>query len=176
VIHKSDVGGVRLHLSGTEAVRRAAQSISESVYQATGRQPSGFLVQRMAPDGVEMLVGVVNDRQFGPTVACGAGGTLVELLKDVSIRLTPLTAADAASMLSELRSFPLLTGYRGAQPADTAALQDVLLRIGALADDHPTIAELDCNPVIVHASGAVVVDARIRVEEGAPRRPIGARS
>jgi acyl-CoA synthetase (NDP forming) len=175
VVHKSDVGGVRLHLSAAPDVKRAAEDIRAAVQQATGRTPTGFVVQRMATSGVEVLVGVVNDPQFGPAVACGAGGTLVELLKDVAVRLTPLTAADASGMLRELRSFPLLTGYRGAQPCDIAALEDVLLRISALADDHPTIIEVDCNPVIVSRSGAVVVDARVRVARAAARRPLGAR-
>jgi acyl-CoA synthetase (NDP forming) len=131
--------------------------------------------ERLAEPGVEMLVGVVNDRQFGPTVVCGAGGALVELLKDVSVRLTPLTCADATSMVRELRSFPLLDGYRGAARCDVAALEDVLVRIAALADDHPSIAELDCNPVIVSASGAIVMDARVRVEQVPRRAPLGAR-
>ena len=122
-----------------------------------------------------MLVGVVNDPQFGPTIACGAGGTLVELLKDVSVRLSPLTRPDAASMVRELRSFPLLEGYRGGPKCDVAALEDVLLRISELAEDHPHIAEIDCNPVIVSASGAVVVDARVRIAPASPRRPLGAR-
>jgi acyl-CoA synthetase (NDP forming) len=99
----------------------------------------------------------------------------VELLKDVSIRLTPLTRSDAHRMLRSLRSFPLLNGYRGTKPADVGALEDVILRIGALVDDHPCIAELDCNPVIAGSEGAVVVDARIRIEVPAPRRPLGAR-
>ncbi len=146
-----------------------------SAREATGQQPTGFLVQRMAPAGVEMLVGVVHDPLFGPTVACGAGGTLVELLKDVSVRLSPLTRSDAGSMLRELRSFPLLNGYRGTPPCDVGALEDVLLRVSALAEDHPLIAELDCNPVIVSASGAVVVDARVRVAAAPPHRPLGAR-
>jgi acetate---CoA ligase (ADP-forming) len=101
--------------------------------------------------------------------------TLVELLKDVAVRLSPLTRRDAASMLRELRSFPLLEGYRGAPRCDVGALEDVLLRISALAEDHPQIAEMDCNPVIVSASGAVVVDARVRVAPAVPRRPLGAR-
>ncbi|MBV9896398.1 MAG: GNAT family N-acetyltransferase [Chloroflexi bacterium] len=175
LLHKSDAGGVLLHLGDARAVELAATRMSEAVTDATGKTPSGFIVQRMAPPGVEMLVGVVNDPQFGPTIACGAGGTLVELLKDVSVRLTPLTRGDAASMLRELRSFPMLNGYRGAQPSDVGALEDVLLRIGALAEDHPAIAELDCNPVIVSQSGAIVVDARVRVEHVQQRRPIGAR-
>jgi acyl-CoA synthetase (NDP forming) len=175
VLHKADVGGVRLHLRGAEAVKRAAQKMTESVRRSAGVEPTGFVVQRMAPPGVEMLVGVVNDPQFGPTVACGAGGTLVELLKDISIRLTPLTRSDAASMLRELRSFPMLVGYRGSSACDVAAVEDVLLRIAALVEDHPCIAELDCNPVIATPAGAMVLDARIRVEPPAPHRPLGAR-
>jgi acyl-CoA synthetase (NDP forming) len=175
VLHKSDVGGVKLRLRGHQVVTRAAQAMWDSVGRAVGREPTGFVVQRMAPIGVEMLVGMVNDPQFGPTIACGAGGTLVELQKDVAVRLSPLTCGAAESMLRDLRTFPLLSGYRGAEPCDVAALQDILLRISALSDDHPNIAELDCNPVVVSASGAVVVDARVRIEPAAPRRPLGAR-
>jgi acetyl coenzyme A synthetase (ADP forming)-like protein len=175
LVHKSDAGGVRLGLDGPDAVRVAADEMAAAVSAATGSKPVGFLVQRMVTAGVEMLVGVVNDPQFGPTVACGAGGTLVELVKDVSVRLSPLTQRDAASMLRELRSFPLLDGYRGAPPCDIGALEGVLLRVSALAEDYPQIAEMDCNPVIVSASGAVVVDARVRVGPAAPRRPLGAR-
>lgn len=174
VVHKSDVGGVRLHLR-EHTVGAAAESMARLVHEASGHHPTGYLVQRMAPAGVEVLVGVVNDPLFGPTIACGAGGMLVELLKDVSVRLSPLTRGDAAKMVRELRSFPLLNGYRGAPPCAIDALEEVLLRIGALAEDHPRIAEMDCNPVIVTATGAVVVDARVRVEEPAPRRPLSGR-
>lgn len=175
VVHKSDVGGVRLHLSTPREVELAAIEMESMLASARGTKPTGYLVQRMAATGVEMLVGIVNDSHFGPTVACGAGGTMVELLKDVSVRLTPVTPGDATSMLQDLRSFPLLKGYRGADPADIRAVEDVLLRVAALAEDHPRIAELDCNPVIVSRSGAVVVDARIRVQEVSPPRPLGAR-
>ena len=175
LLHKSDIGCVRLHLAGAQAVTAAAVDMAAAVQQASGSQPTGFLVQRMVPAGVEMLVGVVNDPQFGPTIACGAGGTLVELLKDVSVRLSPLTRRDAVNMLRELRSFPLLEGYRGAPPCDIYALEDILVRISALAEDHPQLAEMDCNPVIVSAFGAVVVDARVRVAQAPPRRPLGAR-
>ena len=149
--------------------------MAASVEAATGQQPTGFLVQRMAPAGVEMLVGVVHDPQFGPTIACGAGGALVEVMNDVSVRLSPLAQSDAASMLRDLRSFRLLEGYRGSLPCDIAALEDVLLRVSALAENHPEIAEMDCNPVIVTAAGAVVVDARVRVAAAPPKPPLGAR-
>ena len=122
-----------------------------------------------------MLIGVVNDPQFGPIVACGAGGTLVEVLKDVAIRLSPLTRRDAHAMLRELRSYPLLQGYRGAPPADIGAIEEAVLRIAALVEDHPAILELDLNPFVVNASGAVVVDARIRIGQPASPKPIGAR-
>jgi acyl-CoA synthetase (NDP forming) len=175
LVHKSDSGGVRLGLTSAAEVKDAADAMAVHMSQTLGFAPSAFLVQRMAPPGVEMLVGVVNDRQFGPTIACGAGGTIVELLKDVSVRLAPLTAADASSMIRELRSFPLLDGYRGAPRLANTALEDVLLRISELAEDHPQVAELDCNPVIVTATDAVVVDARVRIEPVAPPRPLGAR-
>jgi acyl-CoA synthetase (NDP forming) len=175
LLHKTDAGGVRLHLLGTEAVRAAATEMAMQVEGAIGERPTGYVVQRMLPGGAEMLVGMVNDPSFGPTIACGAGGTLVEILKDVSVRLSPLGRSDAASMIRELRSFPLLEGYRGAPPGDVAALEDILLRVSALAEDHPQIAELDCNPVIVSANGAVVVDARVRATEAPPAPPLGSR-
>ena len=99
----------------------------------------------------------------------------VSVSVSVSVQLSPLTRTDTASMLRELRSFPLLDGYRGGPKCDIAALEDVLLRISALVEDHPHIAEMDCNPVMVSASGAVVVDARVKVAPVAPRRPLGAR-
>src|SRR6266542_1856465 len=175
LVHKSDVGGVRIGLGGADEVKDAAEAMALRVEHATGHTPTGFVIQRMAPPGVEMLIGVVYDRQFGPTIACGTGGTVVELLKDVSVRLAPLTRADARSMVHELRSFPLLDGFRGAPRLAVSALEDVLLRISTLAEDHPEVAELDCNPAIVTQDGAVVVDARVRVENVDPPRPLGAR-
>jgi acyl-CoA synthetase (NDP forming) len=134
----------------------------------------GFLVQAMAPAGVELLVGATGDPLFGPVVACGAGGVNVALSRDVGVRLAPLTDRDASELVRELDVYPLLRGHRGAPARDVAALEDVVLRVGALADAHPAVAELDCNPVIVHRHGAVVVDARVRVTQPAPRRPIPA--
>jgi acyl-CoA synthetase (NDP forming) len=119
----------------------------------------------MVPSGgVEMLVGVVHDALFGPVVACGAGGTAVEVLKDVKVRITPLTDRDAHEMVTSLRTFPLLDGFRGAPKCDVAGLEELLLRVAAMVEQHPEIAEMDCNPVIVRPEGAVIVDARIRIE------------
>ncbi|HKX17448.1 MAG TPA: acetate--CoA ligase family protein, partial [bacterium] len=124
----------------------------------------GWVVQAMAAPGMEMIVGVVHDPRFGPVVACGAGGTLVEVLRDVAVRLTPLTERDAREMVADLKIAPALAGVRGRPASDVEALVDVLLRIGAMVEDLPQIAELDCNPVIVHARGATIVDVRVRVE------------
>jgi acyl-CoA synthetase (NDP forming) len=118
---------------------------------------------------------VVQDQHFGPVLACGAGGTATELLKDVAVRITPITKREADQMVRSLKTFPQLDGYRGAPRADVAALEDVLLRVSALVEAHAEIVEMDLNPLIVHPIGAVVVDARIRLEAGAPKLPIGAR-
>jgi acetate---CoA ligase (ADP-forming) len=122
-----------------------------------------------------MIVGVVQDEHFGPVLACGAGGTATELLKDVTVRITPITRIEAEAMVRSLKTFPLLDGYRGAPKADVPALIDVLLRVSALVEDHPQIAEMDLNPLIVRTEGVVSVDARIRLEKGMTRKPLGAR-
>ncbi len=170
LVHKSDAGGVLLGLSGSQAVRAGARKI-EAAVRAAGHELQGLVVQPMAPEGVELLMGVVHDESFGPVIACGAGGTRAELLKDVSVRITPLTDLDADEMLRSLRCFPLLDGYRGAPPCDVAAARDALLRLGALVEAHPEIAELDANPVVVSPRGATVLDARVRLGEPPPRRP-----
>jgi acyl-CoA synthetase (NDP forming) len=170
LVHKTELGAVALDLAGPEAVREAAGGMASRL-AAAGQEPSGFVVQRMAPRGVEMLVGVAHDRLFGPVVACGAGGVAAEVMKDVAVRITPLTDLDAQAMITSLRSYPLLEGFRGAPAADVAALEDVLLRVGALVEAHPEVAEMDCNPVVVSSQGAVIVDARVRVEAVAPPGP-----
>jgi acyl-CoA synthetase (NDP forming) len=174
LLHKSEAGAVALSLPDPDAVRAAAAAMAERL-DGAGQAPEGFLVQRMADGGVEMIVGVVQDPQFGPVIACGAGGTAVELLRDVSIRLTPLTETQADRMIRGLATFPLLDGYRGRPRADVAALRDLVLRLGALAEDLPEVAEVDLNPVIVGPPGVSVVDARIRIEARDPRPPQGSR-
>ena len=174
IVHKTELGGVRLGLEGAAAVRRAAEEM-QVLLATRGYSPSAFLVQEMASEGVEMLVGLIQDPHFGPVVACGAGGVMVELLRDVSVRLAPLTRDDATEMIQSLKTYPLLTGFRGRPPGDVRTLEDVLARLSALAEDLPQVAELDLNPIIVHPHGAALVDARIRVAPSAPPRPIGAR-
>jgi len=174
LLHKSDAGAVKLNLRSAHAVEAAAAEMAARLGSA-GSQVTGYQVQRMADPGVEMLVGVVQDQHFGPVLACGAGGTATELVKDVAVRITPITPGEAARMVRSLKTFPLLDGYRGAPRTDIASLEDVLLRVSALVEAHPEIAEMDLNPLIVSPRGAVAVDARVRVEQGPPRKPVGAR-
>jgi len=172
LIHKTEAGAVRLRLCGALAVREAARQMQSDL--GSGEvAPKSFLIQKMAAEGVEMIVGVVHDPQFGPVVACGAGGLLVEVLGDVSARLTPLTAPDAEEMIRNLKIYPLLEGFRGRPACDVRALQDILLRISAMADDLPQIAELDCNPILVHEKGATIVDVRVRVAPAIPATLLG---
>src|SRR6185312_5675431 len=171
LLHKSDAGAVALGLRTPAAVCRTASAMRARL-AAQGIAVEGFLVQAMAPAGVELLVGATGDPLFGPVVACAAGGVNVALTRDAGVRLAPLTDRDANELVRELDLYPLLRGHRGAPAVDVAALEDVVLRVGALADAHPAIAELDCNPVVVHPDGAVVVDARVRVVQPAPARPL----
>jgi acyl-CoA synthetase (NDP forming) len=171
LVHKTDAGGVRLGLDGADAVRAAAREIEHAV-ACSGHRLDGLVVQPMAPTGVELIVGVVHDHSFGPVLACGAGGTSAELVSDVAVRITPVTDLEARAMVRSLRTFPLLDGYRGAPHCDLAAIEDVLLRVSAMVEAHPEIAELDCNPLIAGPESAVIVDARVRVETAAPPRPM----
>jgi acyl-CoA synthetase (NDP forming)/GNAT superfamily N-acetyltransferase len=167
IVHKTDLGAVQTGLAGEQAVRRAASAMSRRL-RRRGLPPSGFLVQRQVTGGVEMLAGITADALLGPLIACAPGGTAVELIGDVSVRLAPIGAHDAAEMVRSLSTFPLLDGYRGAPKLDVAAFEAIVARLAALASAHPEIVELDCNPVVVLAQGAVVVDARVRV---APPEP-----
>jgi acetate---CoA ligase (ADP-forming) len=180
IVHKTDVGGVRLGLQTPDEAAAAAQEILTGLEtRGLGNELDGFLVQEMADrDGVEMFVGVTLDPLFGPLIACGAGGVLVELIRDVSVRITPLTDLDAKQMLRALKTWPLFEGHRGNPPLDASALEDLLLRISAMVEDLPHIAELDLNPVLVSeaGSGCLVLDARVRVARPAPAKPRGSRT
>ena len=171
LVHKSEAGGVRVALDGPEAVREGVRAIMDAV-ASSGHRLDGLLVQPMAHPGVELLMGVVHDESFGPVIALGAGGTSAELLADVAVRITPLTDVDASEMLHSLRSFALLEGYRGAPACDLAAVTDALLRLSALVEDHPQVAELDLNPVVASPRGVAIVDARIRLQAAPPSPPL----
>jgi acetate---CoA ligase (ADP-forming) len=153
-VHKTERGGVALDLRDDDAVRSAAERIDPP-----------FIVQPLVTGGVELLVGAVQDSVFGPLVAVGPGGTLAELIGEASFRLAPLTDSDANELVTHGKVGRLLSGFRGAPPADAGAAADVLLRIGLMVNDLPGIAELDLNPVIAGPSGCLVVDARVRIAE-----------
>ena len=160
-LHKTDVGGVVLGLRDPDEVVRHAVEVHDRLRER-GESYEGFMVQEMV-EGVEMLVGVTHDEVFGPIVVCGAGGTAAELMKDIAVRVAPITDVTASEMVRSLKTFSLLEGYRGAPAADVAAFEQVLLRVSAMASDHAALQEMDGNPVMVRERGAVVVDARVRV-------------
>ncbi len=166
ITHKSDVGGVVLDVRNETEVRRACADIEKKL-EALGRldEMNGVTVQQLIKGGVEAIVGVTRDRGFGPLIMFGLGGVYVEVLKDVAFRIHPLTDRDAAGLVREVRGYPLLEGYRGQPPGDTAALEDVLLRVSRLVGDLPEIHEMDMNPlkVLAPGKGCIAVDARIGI-------------
>jgi acetate---CoA ligase (ADP-forming) subunit beta len=168
VVHKSDSGGVKLGLKTPEEVLAAHDEIIASVKQ---HEPSarvdGVAVQNMARPGTEVIIGMYKDAQFGPVLMFGLGGILVEILKDVSFRLVPLTRRDAQQMIREIKAFPVLEGYRGLERADLTALEDTLLKISEFVESNEDIKEMDLNPIFAYSDGAVAVDARIVLEDGA---------
>ncbi len=162
ITHKSDVGGVKLGLTNPDAVRSAYDAI---VAAGRAAQPDaaieGVSVQRMAEPGVEVIAGMTTDPQFGPVLMFGLGGIFVEVLKDVAFRIVPIEPRDAAQMVREIQGFALLQGYRGQEPSDVAALEELLLKLSRFIEQHPDVFELDLNPVFAYPKGAVAVDARI---------------
>jgi acyl-CoA synthetase (NDP forming) len=167
LVHKTDAGAVKLDLRTAEEVAEAYGQLEKAFSDRLRR----VLVQPMLANGVETLVGVVQEPVFGPLVVFGLGGVATDVLGDRAARLAPLTGDDADEMIGNVRAAPLLFGHRGSVAVDTAALADVLLRISRLADDLPEVAELDLNPVIATADGARAVDVRIRLAPAAPRDP-----
>lgn len=168
IVHKNDVGGVKL---GIRTALQAGKAYDEIMASVKARQPAariqGVTVQKMARPGVEVIIGMSTDPQFGPVIMFGLGGVWVELIKDVSLRIAPLTARDAREMISEIKGYPLLTGYRGQPPVDLGSLEDCLLKISAFAEKNPEVRELDLNPVFAYPDGALAVDARVILETGA---------
>ena len=165
IIHKSDVGGVKLNLENADEVRSAYRIILENAKKYDSQAKIvGVLVQEMAPQSTEVIVGAIKDPQFGQTLMFGLGGIFVELLKDVTFRVAPITAEDAREMVTKLKAYPLLTGYRNTPPADLDAIIAILLNTSKLVMDYPEIKELDLNPIMAYEKGAKTVDARIILE------------
>ncbi len=162
ILHKSDAGGVKLKVTGEEALRENFQEIlrNAKTYDSTADM-HGVLVAPMAQSGVEVIIGVIHDQMFGPVMMFGLGGIFVEVLKDVSFRALPMSEADALEMVEEIKSSKILEGVRGALPIDKAALVDLMMKVSQLALAHPEINEIDLNPVILRSDGYDVVDARM---------------
>lgn len=164
IVHKVDVGGVRLNLANEEEVRRAYRDMLAAVQAAHPEvKLQGVLVQRMVKGGKETILGMKRDPHFGPLLLVGLGGTYVEIFKDIAIRIAPITELEAHQMIQQLRGAPILLGYRGAPPADLEAIAECLMRLSQLGLDFPELHELDMNPLIVFekGKGAGVIDARI---------------
>ena len=166
LLHKTNAGAVQLDLRTEEDIRRAYHELTAKFGPHTR-----VLIQPMITGGTEVIIGVAQEPVFGPLVVFGLGGVATDVLADRAARLAPLTDTDADELIRSIRSAPLLLGYRGAQPADVAALQQTLLRVSRLADDIPEIAELDLNPVIARPDGVSAVDARIRLTPVQPQDP-----
>ena len=164
IVHKTDVGGVALNLDSSEAVRAAYQTMESRL----GPQMGGAVIQPMAAPGVEAIVGLASDPEFGPVVMVGLGGVMTDLLRDRAFAVPPLGPGVADAMVASLRAAPLLDGYRGAPKVDRHGLVTVLEQIAHVAEEVPELTELDLNPIVVSPAGALVVDCKARL---APRQP-----
>ncbi|MBN1320869.1 MAG: acetate--CoA ligase family protein [Thermoleophilia bacterium] len=166
ITHKSDAGGVKVGLAGEQAVAEAYAAIMSSCRE---KYPDavieGVTVQNMAAPGLEVIVGMATDPQFGPVLMFGLGGVWVEVLKDVSFKIAPLTKTDAAGAVKEIKAARLLDGFRGSEPVDTAALEDILLRVSEFVTATPAVKEMDLNPIFAYPDGAIAVDARVILGE-----------
>jgi acyl-CoA synthetase (NDP forming) len=162
VLHKSDAGGVLINIKDEEGLREGYNTILKNVKKhVPDAEITGILVQEMAPNGTEVIVGSTTDPTFGPTIMFGLGGIFVEILKDVSFRLAPITKLDAEEMVKEIKAYKILEGVRGMPPADQETIVEILLATSKMLMECPEIKELDMNPVLVYEEGARVVDARV---------------
>jgi len=165
ILHKFDVGGVMLNLKSAAEAKDAYKKILENVKKhKPDAKIVGVIVQEMAQTSTEVIVGATKDPQFGPALMFGLGGIFVEVLKDVTFRIAPITESDAREMITEVKGYPILKGYRGQPPADINAIVEILLNTSRLVMDHTEIKELDLNPIMVYEKGAITVDARIILE------------
>jgi acyl-CoA synthetase (NDP forming) len=165
IVHKSDAGGVKVGLKNKSQVEKACGEIMSAARQKfPGAKIEGVAVENMARPGIEIIIGMFKDPQFGPVIMFGLGGIFVEVLKDVSFRLIPIARRDAAEMIKEIKGYPLLRGYRGLEPAHLPSLEDILLKVSDFVKKTPSIKEIDLNPIIAYKDSAVAVDARIVLE------------
>ncbi len=166
ILHKSDAGGVRVKLKTEKEIRQAFKEISTNAHKYNPKaEIRGLLVSPMAPEGVEVIIGTKYDDQFGPIIMYGMGGIMVEIIKDVSFRVLPITRTDAKKMIEQTKSFPILNGARGRVPLDQKAIQKLLMLCSEIVEAYPNIEEMDLNPVIVHELGLSIVDARVILKQ-----------
>jgi acyl-CoA synthetase (NDP forming) len=165
ITHKSDVGGVKIDLQNSEQVKTAYKQIMANVARQNSQARIwGILVQEMAPQSTEIIIGAVKDMQFGPAIMFGLGGIFVEVLKDVSFRIAPISREEACEMICEVKAYPLLKGYRNMPEVDIEAIVKILMDASRMVTEHLEIKELDLNPIMVYEHGAKAVDARIILE------------
>jgi acyl-CoA synthetase (NDP forming) len=161
-LHKTEAGGVLIDIRDDRSLRSGFRNILKNAKAFNpAASIAGVLVQKMAPKGTEVIVGAINDSQFGQTLLFGLGGIFVEIMKDVTFRIAPITETDAREMVHEIRAYPVLKGYRNMPPADEEALVRILLASSKLVMEHEEIDQMDLNPIMVYEKGASVVDARI---------------
>lgn len=165
ISHKSDAGGVKLNLQDKVQVKNAFDNIFAITKE---RFPNaaiqGVSVQKMVPQGIEIVMGMIKDPNFGPVLMFGLGGIFVEVFKDVAFRIVPLERRDASEMIKEIKGYRILKGFRTQNPVDIRYLENMLLKLSAYVEDKPEFKEIDINPIFAYTEGAVVVDARIVLE------------
>ena len=159
ISHKSDVGGVKLNLGNASAVEKSCREILSACRKIDPK--AQILVQNMLPSGIEAIIGVSHDRQFGPVVMFGVGGVFTELFNDVVFRLIPVSSVQAQEMVASIRGSKLLNGYRGKPAVDVDCLANIIVQVSDLIVKYPEILELDLNPVIAYPEGAAIADARM---------------
>jgi len=159
ILHKSDIGGVKIGLNSAVDIKTAFEDIKQAA-QSHGSF-SGVIIYPLQEEGTEIIIGAIYDEQFEHALMFGLGGIFVEILQDVSFRLIPLTEYDAREMITEIRAYPVLTGVRGQSPKDIESIVDALLKVSHMVEENPQIRELDLNPIFVYEKGLSVIDARI---------------
>jgi len=162
IMHKTDIGGIKMNIINPPQIKKAYKNI---IYHVRKNKPeariNGVLLYKQAPEGIEVVVGMTRDPQFGPTVMFGLGGIFIEILKDVAFRVCPVERTDIEEMLTEIEGIKMLQGYRGKPRCDVNAIIDIIMRVSRFALDYSVIKGIDLNPIIVYEKGALVVDAKI---------------
>jgi acetyl-CoA synthetase (ADP-forming) len=162
IMHKTDIGGIKMNIINSPQVRESYKNIICNVRKNKPEaRINGMLLYKQAPKGVEVIVGMIRDPQFGPTVMFGLGGIFIEILKDVAFRVCPVERTDIEEMLTEIEGIKMLQGYRGQPRRDVNAIIDIILEISRLALDYPVVKGIDLNPILVYEKGALVVDAKV---------------